>query len=155
MSQFYKYQIMKNLLFIFFLTAFCSFAHAQTPKVSTESQNDFATTTAKLEKAITAAGMTIFSKIDHQQNATGAGMQLDSTVVYIFGNPKAGTLLMNENPAIAAELPLKITIYKNGIVYLLHDKPTDWAIPYGIIKQKALLTKMEQGLDMLIKTAAN
>jgi uncharacterized protein (DUF302 family) len=82
-------------------------------------------------------------------------MKLDSVVVYVFGNPKAGTPLMLENPAIAAELPLKITVYKNGIVYLLYDKPTDWAIPYGIIKQKALLTKMEQGLEKLVNAAAN
>lgn len=132
-----------------------TFVQAQSPKVSVESKNDFATTTAKLEKAIGAAGLSIFAKFDHAQNAQGTGMQLDSTVVYVFGNPKAGTPLMLENPAIAAELPLKITVYKNGIVYLLYDKPTDWAIPYGIIKQKALLTKMEQGLEMLIKSATN
>lgn len=145
----------KTLLLLAFLNTGITLAHAQSPKVSTESQNDFATTAAKLEKAIAAAGLTIFAKFDHAQNAQGTGMQLDSTVVYVFGNPKAGTPLMLENPAIAAELPMKITIYKNSIVYLLHDKPTDWAIPYGIIKQKALLIKMEQGLELLIKTAAN
>ncbi len=147
---------MKTTLVLFvLLISGISFAHAQTPKVSVESNNDFATTTAKLEKALAAAGLSIFAKFDHAQNAQGTGMQLDSTVVYVFGNPKAGTPLMLENPAIAAELPMKITIYKNGIVYLLHDKPTDWAIPYGIIKQKALLTKMEQGLEMLVNAAVN
>lgn len=146
---------MKSILIIFLLTTLCSLTHAQTPKVVVESNNDFATTTAKLEKAFNTAGMTVFAKFDHAQNAQGTGMQLDSTVVYVVGNPKAGTPLMLENPAIAAELPLKITVYKNGIVYLLHDKPTDWAISYGIIKQKALLTKMEQGLFMLVKSAAN
>lgn len=133
----------------------CAAVSAQSPKTTVYSKHDFATTTAKLEKAIQSAGMTIFAKFDHAQNARGAGLPLDSTIVYVFGNPKAGTPLMQENPAIAAELPLKITVFKNGIVYLSYDKPTDWAISYGIIKQKALLTKMEQGLDMLVKAAAN
>lgn len=137
------------------LIAGITLAHAQSPKVSVESNNDFATTTTKLETAFAAAGMTVFAKFDHAQNARNAGMQMDSTVVYVFGNPKAGTPLMMENPAIAAELPLKITVYKNGIVYILYDKPSEWAISYGIIKQKALLTKMEQGLEKLVKTAAN
>ena len=137
------------------LIAGITLAHAQSPKVSVESNNDFATTITKLETAFAAAGMTVFAKFDHAQNARNAGMQMDSTVVYVVGNPKAGTPLMLENPAIAAELPLKITVYKNGIVYILYDKPSEWAISYGIIKQKALLTKMEQGLEKLVKTAAN
>lgn len=147
---------MKKILLLLSLFMAClTLTHAQTPKVAVESNNDFATTTAKLEKAMATAGLSIFAKFDHAQNAQSTGMQLDSTVVYVFGNPKAGTPLMLENPAIAAELPLKITVYKNGIVYLLYDRPTDWAIPYGIIKQKALLTKMEQGLEMLVKAAVN
>ncbi len=144
---------MKHFVLLLLLVGSIPFAQAQSPQVAAESSYDFITTVTKLEKAISAAGLTVFSKYDHALNAQGVGMVLDSVVVYVFGNPKAGTLLMQENPAIAAELPLKITVYKNGIVWLLHDKPTDWAISYGIIKQKALLTKMEQSLEMLVKTA--
>lgn len=146
---------MKKLFFTFLLFGMVGFTQAQSPGQTVESNNDFLTTTIKLEKAIANAGMSIFAKFDHAQNARASNMQLDSLVVYVFGNPKAGTPLMLENPAIAAELPLKITVYKNGLVYLSYEKPSDWAIPYGIIKQKALLTKMEQGLEMLVKTAAN
>ncbi len=145
----------KKLAVLFLMSVFFSTAHAQHPKQAVESLHSFETTSVRLEKAIQEAGLSLFSKIDHRENAQNAGMKMDSCTVFIFGNPKAGTLLMQENPAIAAELPLKITVYKSGIVWLLYDQPTDWAISYGIIKQKALLEKIEQGLEGIVTRTAN
>jgi uncharacterized protein (DUF302 family) len=48
----------------------------------------------RLEAAVKAKGMTVFARIDHAAGAMGAGLSLQPTEVLIFGNAKAGTLLM-------------------------------------------------------------
>lgn len=71
-------------------------------------------TTYKITEAIKAKkGFGVFSVIDHKKNAAKVGMKMKESRVIIFGNPKAGTVLMKQNPAIAYELPLKIAVFKN------------------------------------------
>ena len=50
-------------------------------------------------------GLTIFAHIDHAGAARGAGLDVQEEQVLIFGNPKAGTMLMKERPEIGIELP--------------------------------------------------
>ena len=45
-------------------------------------------TMERLETAIRAKGMTVFSRVDHSGGAAGVGMPLRFTQLLIFGNPK-------------------------------------------------------------------
>ncbi len=56
----------------------------------------------------------VFTVFDHKKNALNAGLKMKDSKVIVFGNPKAGTILMKKNPDIAIELPMKIAIYKNA-----------------------------------------
>ncbi len=56
----------------------------------------------------------LFAEFDHAKNAQEAGLTLRPTTVLVFGSPKAGTLLMQQNQAVAIELPLKILIWEDG-----------------------------------------
>jgi uncharacterized protein (DUF302 family) len=87
-------------------------AHAQTMLTQAESPHNFADTVQRLEKAIEARGLVMFAKVDHAEAAQKAGLTLRPTQVLIFGNPKSGTPLMQTNPTVAVDLPLKALVWQ-------------------------------------------
>lgn len=76
---------------------------ANTPKDSAD----------RLAAAVSAHGMTVFARIDHAANAANVGLDLRPTEVLFFGNPKAGTLLMQAEQAIGLDLPLKVLVWQD------------------------------------------
>jgi uncharacterized protein (DUF302 family) len=68
----------------------------------------FAPTLERLSKAIAAAGMIIFSRIDHAAGAREAGLDMPPTIVLSYGNPKSGTPIMLSAPRAALDLPLRV-----------------------------------------------
>lgn len=81
------------------------------------SSSDFDATVAKLSQAIESKGMTIFAVVDHQEAAQQVGLEMQPAKVIIFGNPKAGTPLMQKDPRLALQLPLKVLVTesKDGV----------------------------------------
>jgi uncharacterized protein (DUF302 family) len=79
----------------------------------------------RLEAALRAKGVTIFARIDHAAGAASVDMLLRPTEVLIFGNPKAGTPLMQANQTIGLDLPLKILAWQDaaGKAWLTYDDP--------------------------------
>ncbi len=81
------------------------------------SRYSYSETTAKLSKAMTDGGNTIFATIDQAAAAARVGLTLRPTTLIIFGNPKGGTPLMEAFPLVALELPLKLLVWEeNGVV---------------------------------------
>ncbi|MEL0624510.1 DUF302 domain-containing protein [Marinomonas arenicola] len=70
-------------------------------------------------------GLNVFARIDHQQNAEGAGLSLRPTQVILFGNPKVGTPLMKCAQDVAIDLPQKALISEdaNQKVWLSFNNP--------------------------------
>ena len=60
-----------------------------------------------------AAGVRLFATIDHSGEAERVGLVLRETKLLVFGNPQAGTPLMQANPLIALDLPLKILVWED------------------------------------------
>ncbi|GMH41390.1 hypothetical protein BSKO_09300 [Bryopsis sp. KO-2023] len=58
-------------------------------------------------------GFNVAARINHGKAAETAGLDLHPTEVLIFGNPKAGTKLMQDTPSIALDLPLKIIAWRD------------------------------------------
>lgn len=71
---------------------------------------DFAATLARVTDAITAAGLTVFARIDHAHGAAQVGLAMPPTVVLLYGNPKGGTPIMLAAPGAALDLPLRVLI---------------------------------------------
>ncbi len=88
----------------------------------------------RLETALRARGVTIFARIDHAAGAASVGMDLRPTELLIFGNPKAGTPLMQANQAIGLDLPLKILAWEDEAakVWLSYNDPHWLARRYGL-----------------------
>jgi uncharacterized protein (DUF302 family) len=81
---------------------------------------------ARIERAVTAAGMKVFARIDQAAEARGAGLAMRPAVVLLFGNPKAGTPLMVARPTAAIDLPLKALVWQDdaGATWLTYNTPS-------------------------------
>ena len=102
--------------------------------VSQESTKDFATTYDDLVAAIEAAGpLSIVAEIDHAANAESVGLDLAPTSLVVFGNPAAGTPLMQEAQSIGIDLPQKMLVYEeDGSVFVVYNDPAYLAERHGI-----------------------
>lgn len=122
-----------------------------------ESQNDLPTAVAKLEKLIKDQGLTHFSTIDHKANAQSVNMNLKPETVVVFGNPKMGTVLMNCNPSMGLDLPLRILVATDyeGKTTITYTNPEYWSLKHNIKDKNCLniLTKAKIALADLAKEA--
>lgn len=73
-------------------------------------------TVARLVDVIVARGMKVFAVIDQADEAIQAGLQLRPTTIVLFGNPTAGTAVMEAVPEAAIDLPLKVLVWADGEV---------------------------------------
>ena len=123
-----------------------------------ESQNDVPTGVSKLVKLIKEKGLTHFQTIDHALNAKNADMRLKPETVVIFGNPKMGTKLMQCNPSMGLDLPLRIlfsTDYE-GKTTLTYTNPEYWSLKHNIKDKKCLgiIKKAHIAMQNLAEEAA-
>jgi uncharacterized protein (DUF302 family) len=93
--------------------------------VSIASKFSVKETLDRLEANLKAKDITVFARIDHGAGAASVGMALRPTEVLIFGNPKAGTPLMQSNQTIGIDLPLKILGWQDAgaKVWLTYNDP--------------------------------
>ena len=103
-----------------------------------QSNYDFQTTVSRLKAALASRGVTLFADIDQSAAATGAGLSLRPTRLFLFGNPKAGTPVMAANPHAALELPFKAVIWEDaehGVHLDYQDVTTTLGSDYNINAQ--------------------
>lgn len=79
----------------------------------------------RLESLLKAKGMKIFARIDQAAEASAVGLEMRPMVLLIFGDPKAGTPLMNRFPSLAMDLPLKALVWESadGKIWLSYNSP--------------------------------
>jgi len=124
------------------------------PYADFESPLTFEETVAALQKTLNSKGITIFAAIDHQAAAKAVGESMQPATVLIVGNPKVGTALMQENPRLAIELPLKILIYKEEkIVRIRYEKISAIAEKYHIKQNFATAEKIDAAMRQLIRSS--
>ena len=124
------------------------------PYADFESPLAFEETVAALQKTLNSKGITIFATIEHHKAAEAVGGNMQPATVLIVGNPKVGTALMQENPRLAIELPLKILIYKEEkIVRIRYEKISAIAEKYHIKQNFATAEKIDAAMRQLIKLA--
>jgi len=88
----------------------------------------------RLAAAVAAQGMAIATRIDHAAAAESVGLALRPTEVLVFGNPRAGTPLMQAAPSLAIDLPLKALVWQDeaGATWLAHPDPAWLARRHGL-----------------------
>jgi uncharacterized protein (DUF302 family) len=91
--------------------------------VTIASSHPVKETLDRLSAALAERNITIFARIDHAAGARSVGTELRPTELLIFGNPKAGTPLMQAKQTIGIDLPLKVLAWQDeaGKHWLAHD----------------------------------
>ena len=113
----------------------------------------FEETVVALQKTLNSKGITVFATIEHHKAAEAVGESMSPATVLIVGNPKVGTALMQENPLLAIELPLKILIYEEGkTVNIRYEKVTAIAEKYHIKQNFSTAERIDAAMQQLIKS---
>jgi uncharacterized protein (DUF302 family) len=120
------------------------------------SSSGHSVTLRRLLDAIARRGLTVFAQVDHSAAAREVGMELADEVVVVFGNPRAGTPLMQEDPRVGIELPLRILVWDQGGQTMVgyHD-PRGLARSYTLSPGTAILEAMSSLLQALASDAAD
>ncbi len=126
-------------------------ADRATPLTAASSPHSVKDTTDRAEAAIKRRSITIFARVDHGAGAREAGLDLADEQLLIFGDPKAGTLLMQVNPTIGYELPLRLLVWDaGGRTMIGYRPPVAVAAPYAVATEMPVLERMRELLDALI-----
>ena len=93
--------------------------------VTLQSAHDFKITLERLLTAIESKGIAVFARIDHAAGAASVGLALRPTTLVVFGNPAAGTPLMQAAQTAGIDLPLKALVWQDasGAVLLSYNDP--------------------------------
>lgn len=119
-----------------------------------QSPHSVKETIDRLDAALRARGVGIIARVDHARAAESAKLTLRPTEELIFGNPAMGTQLMQANPAITVDLPLRAAAWEeNGEVWVAATDPVELAERHGLTDLAELAQKMRAGVDAVLAEA--
>ncbi len=96
-------------------------------------------------------GFSIFADVDHQANAKSVDLEMPASRAIIFGNPIAGTKLMQADITASIDLPLRLAIVdNNGETQLIHQTVKDYTTNYQLENHPVLAN-----VEGLFATLAN
>jgi uncharacterized protein (DUF302 family) len=123
--------------------------------VTERSVYGYGETVGRVIDAIESRGLTLFARIDHAAAAREAGLELADEQVVLFGNPRAGTPLMQSDARVGVELPLRILIWADASGVLIgYLDPRGLSAPYDIPdEQQPILEQMTTLLAQLADEA--
>ena len=126
--------------------------------VTLESRHTAADTVERLVAEIGKRGMTVFTRIDHAAAAKAGGMALRPTEVLLFGNPRAGTPLMQADQTIGIDLPLRLLVWEDagGKARVAWNDPVWLGARHGLpASEGERLKTMAAGLQAIATSAAS
>jgi uncharacterized protein (DUF302 family) len=110
---------------------------------------------ARLRAALDAHGLQLFARIDHATGAHKAGVELEANVLLIFGNTRVGTPLMQADPHVGIELPLRMLIWQDPDgTHVGYLDPRGLADSYHLDGHQETLDKQAAVLETLAAAAA-
>lgn len=109
----------------------------------------------KLNQILASRNIRLFARISHSAAAKESGLELPFEELFIFGDPKVGTGLMQENATIGIELPLKILIWQGEQTMIGYYDPAKLAEEYPLTKTAEVLERMSQLMASLVAAVAD
>ena len=113
-------------------------------------------TVKRFKSLLAKKGICLFADIDHAAEAMQAGLTLRPTLVLIFGNPKAGTTLMQSKQLIGVDLPLHVLVWEDeqGRVWLTYHPVTHLTRRHLISDREDAVKAVDAVLAGLVREAA-
>ncbi len=97
----------------------------------------------RAKELLAEKGFTLFCDVDHQANANSVDLEMPASRALFFGNPVAGTKLMQQDISISLDLPLRLAIVnKDGQTMLVHQTTKDYCSNYQV-QNHPVLEKIE------------
>ena len=131
--------------------------HESPGLVSIQSGNSVKVTIDRLEAMLKNKSITVFARIDHAAAAASVGMSLRPTELLIFGDPRAGTPLMQADQTIGIDLPLKALVWEDasGATWISYNDPVWLAQRHALGDDTSrTVDAMASALKTLADTAA-
>ena len=111
---------------------------------------------ARLRQALDAHRLQLFARIDHATGARKADVELEPNVLLIFGNTRVGTPLMQADPRVGIELPLRMLIWQDPDgTHLGYLDPRERADRYALDGHQQTLDRQTAVLTKLAAAAAS
>jgi len=126
--------------------------------ISAPSQRNVTETSRAFRAAAQTAGLLIFAEIDHGQNAIDVGLPLRQTVLFIFGNPRGGTPLMQLNQESGIDLPFKLLVWEDdeGTTWVTYNDPEWLAARHGLGPEAGQsVTAIAEGMRRLVAVSTS
>ena len=119
--------------------------------VAKPSPYSVAETMDRLERAVQERQLTVIARVDHAAAAQKVGLTLRPTQLLIFGNPRAGTPLMQSVQSIGIDLPLKALVWEDdtGKAWLGYNDPVWVAARHGVGDRPEVVRAMQTALEAL------
>ena len=128
---------------------------ADTDLVTLPSAHGVTETVERLKALLAQKGIDVFAHIDHAAGAGEVGLPLRPTHVLIFGNPRAGTPLMQSRQTIGLDLPLRTLIWEDeeGKAWLTYRRVADLARQHRVTGRDEAVQALDDGLAGLARAA--
>jgi uncharacterized protein (DUF302 family) len=124
--------------------------------VRVASEDSVAETMDRLAGAVDRRGIQVFARIDHAGGARAAGLELADEEVLIFGDPRVGTLLMQSDPEVGYDLPLRVLVRDAAGETAIEYRPVaEAAKSYDLGDQDAVIERIDGLLAQLAAEAAH
>ena len=93
----------------------------------------------------------LVAAVDHAENAASVGEELRPTTLLLFGNPEAGTPLMQENQTTGIDLPQKLLIWcdENNETNVTYNDPEYLAARHALEENDEIIEMVGEALAML------
>ncbi|WP_370337855.1 DUF302 domain-containing protein [Parvularcula marina] len=119
-----------------------------------ESAQSHSVTLERLLQSLDRRDLTVFSLIDHRAGAQSIDQELPPSTLVIFGNPKGGTPLMQAEPLMGIELPMRALVYEQEGKVMLALTGTDFLErEYDLTSKESIFKRMEQTLETIANEA--
>jgi uncharacterized protein (DUF302 family) len=129
---------------------------ADTDLVTLPSAHGVAETIERLKALLAQKGIEVFAHIDHAAGARKVGLPLRPTQVLIFGNPRAGTPLMQAQQTVGLDLPLRALAWEDeeGKTWLTYRRVADLARQHRVTGHDEAIQALDDGLAALARATA-
>jgi uncharacterized protein (DUF302 family) len=130
---------------------------ADTDLVTLPSGHSVAETVERLKALLSKKGIHLFAHIDHAAGAQRVGLRLRPTQVLIFGDPQAGTPLMQSRQTIGLDLPLRVQVWEDeaGKVWLTYHSIEFLAQLHQVADRDEAVKALDARLSALAGAATN
>lgn len=82
--------------------------------IAIASAGSYAATVERLDAVLAARKIVPMLRWDHAAAAATVGLMLPPSLLIVFGDPRVGTVLMQEQATIGIDLPLKMLIWEDA-----------------------------------------